>query len=332
MHRPLALFLLAFAQPLSAQGIAISPRFGTEQRYEQYAADRLIGANDVVLLRARPGVNLSTGPWSIEAVSDAAVAVRKSETSATADRNLPARPEAIQISELKLEYRGLPRTAISLGRQRLGMANAAITGDRDGDQTFDAARVRWTGIAGLSADLAYAWSSSSQWTEAGGPLPTAVPGENLFAQLNWTNGLGTVSGYAYQIDQRDTGAGNFRLLNQIYGARFSGSRKIGEDVRLAYSMGFVRQTGSFANAAGGAPTYWQIGSSIDLAEPSATQTSYRRFAANGISMMNGNMVSLATSATRGRVTLGAAYNDFRPVEDTSAISARDIRISLGPIF
>ena len=223
-------------------------------------------------------------------------------------------------------------SAISIGRQHLGMASAAITGDRDGDQTFDAARIRWAGVPGLSADLAYAWSSSSPWAAAEGPLPTVVPGENLFAQLNWTNGLGTVSGYAYQIDQRDTAASNFRLLNQIYGARFRGSRKIGEDIRLAYSMGFVRQTGSFANAGGAAPTYWQIGSSVDLSELAATQTSYRRFAANGISMMNGNMVSVATSATRGLMTLGAAYNDFRPVEETGAISARDIRISLGLVF
>ena len=331
MRRLLALSMFAFAAPLSAQGIAISPLFGTELRYEQYAADQLIGANDAILFRARPGLSLSTGIWSVEAVSDAAVKVRRTETSATAGR-VPIRPEAIQLGELKLEYRGLPRTAISVGRQHLDMASAAIRGDRDGDQTFDAARIRWTGVFGVSADLAYAWSSSSLWAAADSPLPATVPGENLFAQLNWSNGLGTVSGYAYQIDQRNTVASNFRLLNQVYGARFSGSRRVGEDIRLAYSMGFVRQTGSFANATGGAPTYWQIGSTVDLSELNATQTSYRRFAANGISTMNGDVVSLATSATRGRMTLGAAYNDFRPAEEAGAISARDIRISLGLIF
>ena len=331
MRRLSALSMLVFAAPLSAQGIAISPLFGTELRYEQYAADRLISGNDAILFRARPGLSLSTGLWSIEAVSDAAVKLRRTETSATAGR-VPIRPEAIQLGELKLEYRGLPRTAISVGRQHLDMAGAAITGDRDGNQTFDAARVRRTGVPGLSPPLAYSWSSSSLWAAAEGPLPTTVPGENLFAQLNWTSGLGTVSGYAYQIDQRNTAASNFRLLNQVYGARFSGSRRVGEDVRLAYSMGFVRQTGSFANAVGGAPTYWQIGSSVDLSELAATQTSYRRFAANSISTMNGNVVSLATSATRGRMTLGAAYNDFSPAEEAGAMSARDIRISLGLIF
>lgn len=333
MRRLLALSLLASAQPLGAQPIDldIAPLFGTELRYEQYAADRLAGANDAILFRARPGLSLSSGLWSIEAVSDAAVEVRRIEASATAGR-VPIRPEAIQLGELKLEYRGLPSTAVSIGRQQLGMASASFTGDRDGDQTFDAARVRWAGLPGLSADLAYAWSSSSRWAIADGPLPATVPGDNLFAQLNWANHLGTFSGYAYQIDQRNVADSQFRLLNQIYGARFAGSRKVGEDIRLNYAMGFVRQSGSVANATAASPTYWQIGSRLDLAELGATQTSYRRFAANGISALNGDTLSLATSATRGRMTLGATYNDFRPVEGTNAISTRDVRISLGLIF
>ena len=330
MRRTLAFSLLAATQPLQAQEFLVSPIFGTELRYEQYAADRFLGANDAIQFRARPGLGLATGPWSFNAVSDAAIAVRRSETSATAGR-APIRPDAVQLDELKLEYYGLPRTAISVGRQQLGIASAAITGDRDGQQTFDAARLRWNGIPGLSADLAYAWSSSSLWA-ADRLLPVSVPGENIFAQFNWTNSLGTLSGYAYQIDQRNTDDSQFRLLNQVYGARFSGSRKIGEDIKLAYSMGFVRQTGSLANPAGTAPTYWQIGNRLDFSDLTASQISYRRFAANGISTLNGNTLSLATSATRGKVTLGAAYNDFRPVPDTGAISTRNVRISLGLLF
>lgn len=332
MHRLTALPLLVLASPLSAQPVEIAPLFGTELRYEQYDAARFVSPNDAIQFRARPGLSLSSGLWSISAVSDAAVEVRRTESSATAGRT-PIRPEAVQIGELKLEYRGLPSTEISVGRQHLGMASAAITGDRDGDQTFDAARVRWSGLPGFSADLAYAWSSSSQWAApAAAALPATVPGENLFAKINWSNPLGTLSGYAYQIDQRNVADSQFRLLNQVYGARFTGSRKLGEDIRLSYAMGYVRQTGSVDNAIGGAPTYWLIGSRLDLAELGATQTSYRRFAANGISTQNGDTLSVATSATKGRMTLGASFNEFRPVEETGAISTRDVRISLGLIF
>lgn len=331
MRRLLALPLLSMSAPISAQSIVVSPLFGTELRYEQYSAERLLSPDDAILIRARPGLGLSTGPWSIAAVSDAAVTVRRNETGATAGR-VPIRPEAVQVDELRLDYRGLPKTEISLGRQHLAIADPAITGDRDGQQTFDAARLRWNGLSGLSADLAYAWSSSSLWAASQGPLPATVPGENVFAQLNWTSGLGTLSGYAYQIDQRNTAQSDFRLLNQVYGARFTGNRRIGEDLRLAYSLGFVRQTGSLANAVARMPTYWQIGNRLDLGDLAASQISYRRFAANGITTLNGNTLSLATSATRGKLTLGAAYKDFRPLPESGAVSTQDLRISMGLIF
>ena len=331
MRRPLAILLCFAAAPLNAQLFHVAPLLGTELRYEQTAPDRLIGTEDAFLFRARPGVALSSGPWSLDAVSDAAVAVRRATTGAAAGR-APTRPEAVQLDELKLEYKGLPKTAISVGRQRLGIADASLTGDRDGQQTFDAARVKWIGIAGLSADVAFAWSSSSLWASAEAPLPESVPGDNIFAQLNWKNGIGTLSGYAYQIDQRATADSQFRLLNQVYGARFSGSRKLGEDIKLNYAMGFVRQTGSLANPAVGAPTYWQIGNSFDLHDLTASQTSYRRFAANGISTFNGDTLSLATSATRGRMTLGASFDDFRPVTATSAAPNRNVKLSLGLVF
>lgn len=330
MRRLLALSVLA-AAPLGAQPIELSPILGTELRYEQYAPDRLLAGDDAILLRARPGIALSSGVWSFDAVSDAAIKLRHDESGMTAGRST-MRPDAFQLGELKLQYSGLPRTAISLGRQHLGLAGAALTGDRDGEQTFDAARLRWTGLPGLSADVAYAWSSSSLWAAPAGPLPVSVPGENIFAQLSWASRLGTLSGYAYQIDQRNAANSDFRLLNQVVGARFSGSRRIGETIRIGYAMGYVRQTGSIANATGGAPTYWQMGSRFDLGELSASQINYRRFAANGISTLNGEKLSLSTSATRGKLTLGATYNDFRPVPDTNAVPARDVKLSVGLLF
>jgi hypothetical protein len=329
MRRLLAPLLLFAAQPLCAQPIALSPSFGTELRYEQYAPDRLLGSEDAILFRAKPGISLSTGAWSFDAVSDAAIQLRRSDIRAG---QAAARPDAIQLDEIKLQYSGLPGTAISVGRQHLGLAGAAITGDRDGAQTFDAARLRWKGFSGISADLAYAWSSSSLWAADTGPLPVSVPGENIFAQLSWAGRFGTLSGYAYQIDQRNAANSAFRLLNQLYGARFSGSRRLGEDIRLGYSLGYVRQTGSLVNAVGGAPIYWQIGSSLDLNDLTATRASYRRFAANGISLSNGDKLSLSTTATRGRLTLGATYNDFRPVADSGALSTRDLKLSLGLLF
>ena len=313
------------ASPVAADPLTLVPRLDTELRYEQYVADRLLGEADAVQLRALPGVTLSAGPWSLGARSNAAIRI-VGRDRATA----PRAPEAIGLDEFMLRYTGLPHMMISVGRQRLGMAGAALTGDRDGAQTFDAARIRWSGLRGLSADLAFAWASSSMWAEAARPVPTVLPGDSVFAELNWTSRLGTLSGYAYQVDQRPERSGQFRLLNQVFGTRFRGSSQV-DEVRLAYSLSYVRQLGSVANLAGGAPTYWQIGNNLDLGDLTATHTSYRRFAANGITALNGDTMNLATSANIGRLTVGAAYSDFRPLPDAGA-TIRDLRLSLGLTF
>jgi hypothetical protein len=330
MRRLLPIALIVLASPVMAQDIQLDPIFGTQLRYEQFAADKLLAGGDAMLFRMRPGVALSTGPWSLLAESDAALAVRRAnQVAATSTR--PGAPDAIQLNQFRLQYRGLPATIVAVGRQQLGLADAGLTGDRDGEQTFDAARVQWNGLPNLTADLAYAWASRSLWARAdNGVLPETVGGANLFAKLDWKNPIGTFSGYAYQIDQRRAASSDFRFVNQVYGARFTGNRQIGEGVKLNYSLGYTRQSGSLTTPVAGAPTFWQIGSAFDLTELSSTQTSYRRFAANGINLRNGDELSLATSATRGRVTLGARFSNFRPID--AELPAQDLRVSMGMKF
>lgn len=317
------------AAPAAAQDIAVNPVFGTQFRYEQFTADRLLSTSDALLLRARPGLEVATGPWSLLAESDAALTVRRNEQAAAMGDRMTRAPEAIQVNQFRLQYQGLPSTIVAVGRQQLGL-DAALTGDRDGEQTFDAARIQWTGLANIRADVAYAWSSRSLWSGKDGLLPDTVAGDNIFARLDWTNPLGTISGYAYQIDQRHAASSDFRFVNQVYGARFTGRRRIGEDVSLSYTLGYTKQNGSLTTPVNGAPTYWQIGSAFDLADLSATQTNYRRFAAAGINLRNGEELSLATSATRGKFTLGARFTDFRAVD--TDVPLRDLRVSMGLLF
>lgn len=330
----LPLSLLAAAGPAAAQDVLVNPTFGTQFRYQQYSTDRVLSGSDAVLFRIRPGLAVTTGPWSLTAQSDAAVALRRSDQAdaalAAATRSTAA-PEAIQLNRFSLKYQGLPSTVVAVGRQPLDLADAALTGNRDGEQTFDAARIQWKGLPHVTADFAYAWASRSLWARSdNGVLPESVAGENLVARVNWINPLGTLSGYAYQIDQRHASNSDFRFVNQVYGASFAGKRRIGQDISLSYTLGYVRQNGSLTTPVVGAPTYWQIGSSFDLGDLSGTQTNYRRFAATGINLRNGDAVNLSTSATKGRVTLGARFSDFRAV-DTNA-QLRDLRLSLGVVF
>ncbi len=339
---PIALSLGVAASPAFAQAVELSPLFATQLRYEQFSTDKLLGTNDAVLLRARPGLGLSSGNWAMLAESDAAVALRRPAVAGattgidaltgTSGASIGGRPpEALQLNQLRVQYLGLPGTAISFGRQQLGLADASLTGDRDGEQTFDAARIRWSALPGLTADLAYAWSSRSLYAGADGNLlPGTVEGANLFARVDWQSALGTLSGYAYQVDQGRAANRDFHLLNQVYGARLAGDRKLGEALKLGYSVGYTRQTGSLVTSATGAPVYWQMGSAFDFGDLTGSRTNFRKFAANGIATRNGDELSLATSLTAGRLTVGARYSDFRAIDDTMPVS--NVNVSLGLIF
>ena len=327
--------LASAAAPSFAQGIELSPIFGTQFRYEQTVGDTLLGTNDAFVLRARPGVKIDDGSWSLIAESDAAMAVRRTiaptgqETSETTS-STASRPDSLQLNQFALRYIGLPGTTFALGRQQIGLAGN-YAGDRDGEQTFDAARVTLDWLPGVKADIAYAWSSRSLWAREGDSLiPEAVGGQNIFAKLDWQSRLGTLSTYAYQVDQRHAAHSDFRLMNQVYGARFTGTRKLATGTRLDYSLGYNRQDGALTSSATIAPTYWLIGSSYDLSDLSATQTNYRRFAANGIAFKNGDEVNLSTTATMCRVNVGARFSNFRPIDSQQAL--RDMRLSLGLIF
>ncbi|MES2497606.1 MAG: hypothetical protein V4618_15945 [Pseudomonadota bacterium] len=87
-----------------------------------------------------------------------------------------------------------------------------------------------------------------------------------------------------------------------------------------------------AAAADAATTSWGMGGSFDLGDRSATRTSYRRFAADGIGTPSTDKLTVATSAARSPLTVSATYSDFRPIADTRALSARDVRVSLGLAF
>lgn len=107
---------------------------------------------------------------------------------------------------------------------------------------------------------------------------------------------------------------------------------IGNELRDKASADHGRKGGSSANAAGAAPTFWPMGDGFDLGDLSPSRTSYRRFASSGIGALSGNKLSVATSPAHGPVKVSATYSDFRPVADTRAISARDVRVSLGLAF
>ncbi|MCW3847402.1 alginate export family protein [Sphingomonas sp. LB-2] len=186
-----------------------------------------------------------------------------------ATRPLIADPENVAIHRAQLQYKDKDIT-VTAGRQRISLdddrfVDAALF--RQSAQTFDAVRVEWTPIPKLKADVTYAWSVRTVWgIEGTGARQRAVSGDNVFANLSYTTPIGTVTGYAYLVDQDEAAVQNFRLSNQTYGAKFAGSQTLAPKVKLNYQLSFARQTNYHRNPNSYSASYYLVDGMLEARE------------------------------------------------------------------
>lgn len=114
-----------------------------------------------------------------------------------------ADPVGDEVNRAWLRYRGLPDTAVKVGRQRLILDNARFVGNvgwRDNEQTFDAVSVVSETLPGTT--LTYAWLRRQNFIFFN---DNRLDGHLLNAR--WTAGKAlALTGYAYWIDfDDDTG-------------------------------------------------------------------------------------------------------------------------------
>ena len=244
-----------------AQDIALKPLVDARLRYEHVDQDGIAGSADAVTLRVRSGVQASSGPFSALAEAEGTIAIGRRYNDGFNGRPLPlvADPQNVELNRAQLSYadKGLRVTA---GRQLLELADQRFVGSaawRQNEQTFDAVRLQWTGLKRLSIDASYSWSVRTVNGIQGTPArPQSVGGDNWFGIVSYTTPIGTVSGFAYLIDQDSLALSGFRLSSQTYGARFAGSRPIGRGWKLGYVASFARQSDYAKNPNRYAASYW----------------------------------------------------------------------------
>src|SRR3546814_896005 len=136
-----------------------------------------------------------------------------------------ADPENIELNRIQLQYKGLPGTVLTVGRQRINLDDQRFVGSvgwRDNEQTFDAVRIENSSIKNLKIDLTYAWSDRTIWGIDGfGANQQAVSGDNFLANAGYKTPFGTLTGFAYLVDQDE--AIVLGKSSQTYGARFAGA-------------------------------------------------------------------------------------------------------------
>ncbi|UVO55764.1 alginate export family protein [Sphingomonas sp. SUN039] len=238
------------ATPALAEPIKLKPLIDARLRYEGVDQAGIANRADAVTARVRAGFEAKAGDFAFLAETEATLAISENYNSGVNGKTafpLVGDPQNIELNRLQLQYRGLPKTVVTVGRQRINLDDQRFVGAagwRDNEQTFDAARIEWTGVKNLKADLTYAWGVRTIWGINGGnrfgpARLQSVGGNNIFANLALTTKVGTLTGFAYLVDQDEP----LTLANSsaTYGARFAGAYAFPSKAKLSYALSYARQ-------------------------------------------------------------------------------------------
>lgn len=245
-----------------AKPVTFKPIIDARLRYETVDQKPIVNDADAVTLRVRSGGELTSGPFSFLAEAEATLAIHEHYNSGVNGRTtfpLVADPENVELNRIQLQYKGLPKTVVTIGRQRINIDDQRFVGSvgwRDNEQTFDAVRVEWTGIKKLKADVTYAWSDRTIWGIDGGYIAgapnaarlQAIGGDNVFVNLSYATKFGALTGFAYLVDQDEAGRTptnvlltTYRNSSQTFGARFAGAAPLSKAIKLTYALSYASQ-------------------------------------------------------------------------------------------
>lgn len=262
--------VLATAGPACAQDLKLTPLADLRARYEYVDQAGLADTADALTLRLRGGVAASDGAFSALVEGQGTLGVDRhyyDGLQGSTARPLVADPQDIALYRAQLQYKtkGITLTA---GRQRIALDDERFVGAigfRQNGQTFDAVRAEWTGIPKLKVDISYVWSVRTIWgIDGNGARQQAVSGNNVLANVSYATSIGTVTGFAYLIDQDEAAVQGFRLSSQTYGTRLVGARAISKGVKLSYQASYARQSDYHDNPNAYAADYYLIDAALDL--------------------------------------------------------------------
>ncbi|HEX7693741.1 MAG TPA: hypothetical protein VF409_04585 [Sphingomonas sp.] len=256
--------------PALAQDIKLKPLAEARVRYETVDQAGVAKDADALTIRLRSGVQASSGPLTatVEVQGTlAAVGDYYDGLHGAATHPLVADPQNIALYLAQLQYR-TKAIAVTVGRQRVVLDDERFVGAvafRDNGQTFDAARVEWTGIKGIKADLTYAWRVNTIWGIDGiGARARSIGGNNVLGNLSYASPIGTLSGFAYLVDQDEPAVQGFRLSSQTYGARLAGARALAKGVKLSYQMSYATQSDYGRNPNRYRADYYLVDAGLDV--------------------------------------------------------------------
>jgi hypothetical protein len=257
MMRALAFLITAgaFAAPATAQ--TLTPLIDARLRYETVEQDGIARDAEALTARVRSGIEAKAGDFVLLAEAEATLAMVENYNSSVNGRSafpLIADPENIELNRLQLQYRGLSRTVITAGRQRINLDDQRFVGSvgwRQNEQTFDAVRVESAALGPVTVDVTYAWEDRTIFG-IDSPI-SGIGGDNVFANAGVKLGPITAKGFAYLIDQDEPGRRQFS--SQTYGTRLAGTVPLGA-AKLSLAASYARQSSWQDNPNRYSTDYW----------------------------------------------------------------------------
>ena len=258
-----AALLAGAAAPTLAQPLSVKPMIDTRLRYEHVDQQGFDRDADAVTARIRAGAELSLDDWSLLAEGEATLAISERYDSGVNGKTfhpIVPDPQNVELNRFQLQYRGLAETLITAGRQRINLDDQRFVGSsgwRQNEQTFDAVRLEYGDAKRVKVDLTYAWSVRTIWGIDGRDArQQAIGGNNVFATISHPTVLGTLSGFAFLVDQDEARVQGFRLSSQTFGIRLAGSRKLSPAARLNYALSYASQSDHHRNPNNYRADYW----------------------------------------------------------------------------
>lgn len=230
--------------PVDAQTVTLKPIVDARLRYEGVDQDGLPKNADAVTVRLRAGGELVSGPWSLLVEGEGTLAINEGYNSSTNGKTaypVVADPQNVELNRIQLQYRGLPGTIVTVGRQRINLDDQRFVGSvawRQNEQTFDAVRVESAALGPVNVDLIYSWSDRTIYGIDS--TTQAIGGDNILAGAGVKLGPITAKGFAYLVDQDE--AGRRQFSSQTYGLRAVGAFPLGKAVKLTLTGSYARQS------------------------------------------------------------------------------------------
>ena len=196
-----------------------------------------------------PGLQLDHSDFQMQVETEATLAILERYDSGTNGKSafpMIADPANVELNRLQLRYKPSNSFAATIGRQRIALDDQRFVGSafwRQNEQTFDALRFELGDPKKFKVDANYAWSVRTIWgIDGAGARPTSVSADNILITTSYQSPIGNIGAFAFLVDQDEAAVAGFRLSNQTYGARLSGSKKLSHDTGLSYQASYARQS------------------------------------------------------------------------------------------